>query len=93
VGHRDGGGRRGPGKRLTLWRELGGGTHSDGSVVERPAELATAEIVIGLCDRWHCLPSQVLAEPAWVLRMLDVYQLGHRKENAEDEEEEEGEGG
>jgi hypothetical protein len=32
--------------------------------------------VIGLCDRWHKLPSEVLAEPAEVLRMLAVRELG-----------------
>lgn len=36
--------------------------------------------MIGLCDRWHQLPSQVLAEDAAVLRLLDVYRLGHREE-------------
>ena len=41
--------------------------------------------MIGLADRWHVLPSQVLAEDASILRLLDVYRLGHR-------EEEEGEG-
>jgi hypothetical protein len=45
--------------------------------------------VIGLCDRWHKLPSEVLAEDASVLRLLDVYQRGHRKE---EEGEEGGEG-
>jgi hypothetical protein len=41
--------------------------------------------VIGLCDRWHCPPSQVLAEDARVLRLLDIYRQGHR-EDGEDEE-------
>jgi len=36
-----------------------------------------------LCDRWHKLPSQVLAEDASVLRLLEVYRLGHRKEEEE----------
>ena len=40
-----------------------------------------AEIVIGLADRWHCPPSQVLAQDARVLRLLDVYRLGHRDED------------
>lgn len=43
--------------------------------------------MIGLCDRWHCLPSQVLAEDASLLRLLEVYRQGHREE-----EEERGEG-
>jgi hypothetical protein len=33
--------------------------------------------VIGLCDRWHKLPSEVLAEPAHHLRLLDIYSRGH----------------
>lgn len=49
-------------------------------------------MVIGLADRWHQLPSRVIAEPAWVLRMLQVYNLGHREED-EDEEPEGGEPG
>lgn len=36
--------------------------------------------MIGLCDRWHKLPSEVLAEPAEALRLLDIYRLGHREE-------------
>ena len=36
--------------------------------------------MVGLCDRWHALPSQVLAEDAGLLRLLDVYRLGHREE-------------
>ena len=36
--------------------------------------------MIGLADRWHCLPSEVLAEDARVLRLLDIYRLGHREE-------------
>lgn len=39
--------------------------------------------MIGLCDRWHKLPSEVLAEDASLLRLLDVYELGHRKEGGE----------
>ena len=40
--------------------------------------------MIGLCDRWHKLPSEVLAEDAGALRLLDVYTLGHREEGGED---------
>lgn len=41
--------------------------------------------MIGLADRWHKLPSEVLAEDARVLRLLDIYRLGHR-EDSEDED-------
>jgi hypothetical protein len=32
--------------------------------------------VIGLCDRWHKLPSEVLGEDVEVLRWLRVLELG-----------------
>jgi len=42
--------------------------------------------VIGLADRWKCPPGQVLAQDARVLRLLDVYKLGHREEGEGGEE-------
>lgn len=36
----------------------------------KPPELAWAETVVSLCDRFHVLPSAVLAEDAELLRML-----------------------
>ena len=38
----------------------------------KPAELTWAETVIGLCERFHVLPSAVLAEDAGMLRMLNL---------------------
>jgi hypothetical protein len=37
-------------------------------------------MVLGLCDRWHKLPSEVLAEPAEMLRLLTIARLGRREE-------------
>ena len=37
--------------------------------------------MIGLAGRWHCPPDRVLAQDARVLRLLDVYRLGHREED------------
>jgi hypothetical protein len=31
---------------------------------------------VALCDRWHKLPSEVLAEPAEMLRYLKIIELG-----------------
>lgn len=28
--------------------------------------------VLGLCDRFHCLPSQILAEDSSVFRMVEI---------------------
>lgn len=41
-------------------------------------------MLIGLADRWKCRPSEVLAEDAAVLRLLDVYDLAHPQEEGGD---------
>lgn len=38
----------------------------------KPVQLQWAEEVIALCDRFHVLPSAVLAEDAGLLRMLKL---------------------
>jgi len=38
--------------------------------------LRHARFVIGLCDRWHKLPSEILAEPAEMYRLLRIVELG-----------------
>jgi hypothetical protein len=53
-----------------------GGTYQDGTPVVKPSELQTAEIIDGLCQRYSCLPSQVLAEDVGLLRMLDIVTQG-----------------
>jgi hypothetical protein len=40
-------------------------------------------VVLALCDRWHQLPSQVLAEDAGVLRLLAVEGLAGLREGGE----------
>lgn len=37
-------------------------------------------MILGLCERFRCLPSQVLAEDASLLRLLKIAELGHREE-------------
>jgi hypothetical protein len=68
--------------RIVRWRDYGGGGFDpdDG----KPAELTRAEVLIGLADRWKCRPSEVLAEDAAVLRLLDVYNLAHPPEEGGD---------
>ena len=38
----------------------------------KPVELEVAEIVDGMCQRYSCLPSQLLAEDVGILRMLAI---------------------
>lgn len=44
--------------------------------MEQPAELAYAQVVVGLCDRLHKLPSEVLAEDATMLRLFALVAAG-----------------
>lgn len=48
----------------------------------KPWELESAELIDGLCQRYGCLPSQLLAEDATIMRMLAVVQLGQPEQNA-----------
>lgn len=34
-------------------------------------------MVVGLCERFHCLPSQLLAEDAEFLRMIAIHHRGN----------------
>ncbi len=37
-------------------------------------------MVIDLCDRFHCLPSQVYAEDMEVIRLLQIVEMGRGQE-------------
>ena len=50
--------------------------HSGWRAVERPGELAEAELVLALCDRFRSCRSQVLGEDAGMLRLLKIESLG-----------------
>ncbi|MEY9876650.1 hypothetical protein ABH931_006160 [Streptacidiphilus sp. MAP12-33] len=39
--------------------------------------------MIGLCDRWHKLPSEVLAEDVGVLQLLEIAALGRLEQSEE----------
>ena len=57
------------------------GTNSDGTPVEKPVELELAEIVDGLCQRYSCLPSQVMAEDVGILKMIDIVGQNEEKQS------------
>ena len=44
-----------------------------------PGEVITARLVLGLCDRFHKLPSEVLAERGDMLRLLAIERLAEDK--------------
>ena len=36
--------------------------------------------MVGLCERFHCLPSQLYAEDAELLRLIDIRDYGKEEE-------------
>jgi hypothetical protein len=40
--------------------------------MDKPDALTWAETVLSLCDRFHALPSAILAEDAELLRMINL---------------------
>lgn len=49
---------------------------SNGNPIEAPSELVWAQTMISLCERFHALPSQVMAEPwgpmLYAVRLVDI---------------------
>ena len=57
---------------IEKWQHVGGAVGRDGVVVSEPWPLAKAKLVDRLCQRYSCLPSQLLAEDASLLKMLNI---------------------
>lgn len=49
-------------------------------MISKPAALDEAELIDGLCQRYHCLPSALLAEDVSVIKMLAIVALGRPPE-------------
>jgi hypothetical protein len=45
--------------------------------------LIHAELILGLCDRFHCLPHEAEALDASVIRMLQLEEMGRRQDDGE----------
>lgn len=73
-----------PGKRLIQWRDVPGGFDSDGVMITEPEEANNARLILGLCDRFHCLPSQIYEEDAELFRMLTIEAMTKREEDEGD---------
>ena len=69
--------------RIRRFKPVGGGVDSSGRVVGKPWELEEAQMVDGLCQRYGCLPSQLLDEDVQILKMLAIVAEGRPEDNAE----------
>ena len=50
-------------------------------MIIKPWEVEEAELIDGFCQRYSCLPSQLLQEDATILRMLAIVQEGQPDES------------
>lgn len=56
---------------IAKWRAVGGGVEADGTVVTQPWPLVKAQLIDGLCQRYHCLPSALFQEDThFIFQML-----------------------
>jgi len=49
-------------RELERWKAVGGGTDRQGNVLREPWPLQKARMIDTLCQRYSCLPSQLLSE-------------------------------
>ena len=49
-------------REIERWQHVGGGTDRDGNVIGQPWPLMRAKMIDGLCQRYGCLPSQLMEE-------------------------------
>ncbi len=54
-------------ERVEKWRHVGGAVGANGREVVKPFWLSRAEMIDSLCQRYGCLPSQLLEEDAELL--------------------------
>lgn len=40
-------------------------------------------MILGVCDRFHCLPGEALAEDAGIIRLMKIEKLGTKQEEAQ----------
>ena len=57
---------------------VGGGTDKEGNEILKPTFLSHAELIDGLCQRYGVLPSQILREDAYLLKILHAVSLGDK---------------
>ena len=79
-------------REIERWLHVGGGTDRDGNVIGMPWPLIRARMIDGLCQRYSCLPSQLLAEDAdlifgiqGVLALAGNDTPGHKTQDMEEQ--------
>ena len=61
---------------------MGGGTDINGNILEEPWQLTRARFIDSLCQRYSCLPSQLLQEDIdLIVRMHNILALAGEHES------------
>ena len=69
-------------KQLEQWKFVGGGTDINGNILEEPWQLTRARFIDSLCQRYSCLPSQLLQEDIdLIVRMHNILALAGEHES------------
>ncbi len=74
-------------EQLERWKMVGGGIDRDGNIIGEPWQLQKARLIDGLCQRYGCLPSQLLEEDTDILlKMQTILSLSGDNEKQSDME-------
>lgn len=69
---------------LERWKAVAGGIDRDGNVIHPPWLLQKARMIDGLCQKYGCLPSQLLEEDTdTILMMQSILHLAGDNEQAQ----------
>ena len=49
-------------QRIEQWKIIGGGIDQDGNILKEPWQVTQAKMIDTLCQRYGCLPSQLMQE-------------------------------
>jgi hypothetical protein len=56
--------------KIEKWKAVGGGIDSNGEIIEQPWELMKARFIDNVCQRYSCLPSQLMNEDIDMLMQM-----------------------
>ena len=72
-------------RELERWKAVGGGPDRQGNILHAPWPLQKARIIDSLCQRYSCLPSQLLMEDMDLIFQMHttLYLAGDHDEGSE----------
>ena len=62
--------------RIEKWKHVGGAADAQGRTVTEPIELMEAKVIDNICQRYSCLPSQLMDEDISLLQRIATVMEG-----------------